>query len=123
MESSIPNKSIFIDQLREMFSSIAENTDWNINKPLLWGHFFTHSEPTKLESVIPKLENMGLSFVDLYESDKDDENEPDMFWLHMEEVRVHTPDSLDKKNDELYLFASEEGLDSYDGMDVGPVKK
>jgi hypothetical protein len=121
VEAHIPNKNIFIDQLQEMFSNIASNTDWDMSKPMLWGHFFTHAEPSRLESIIPKLEAMGLKYVDLYRSDKDEENEPDLFWLHMEEVRIHSPESLDRRNDEFFLFSHREGIASYDGMDCGPV--
>lgn len=32
----------------------------------------------------------------------------------------HTVDTLDRRNAELYLLADELGLESYDGMDVGP---
>ena len=46
-----------------------------------------------------------------------------MFWLHIERVEAHSPKTLDARNDELYLFAHEFGLDSYDGMDIGPVGK
>ena len=121
MEAHIPNKNIFLEQLQEMFSNIAKDTDWDMNSPMLWGHFFTHSEPSRLEAAIPKLEAMGLRFVDLYLSDKDEEDEPDLFWLHMEEVRAHTAESLDRRNDEFFLFAHRESIDSYDGMDVGPI--
>ncbi|MFM7928176.1 MAG: ribonuclease E inhibitor RraB, partial [Pirellula sp.] len=78
--------------------------------------------PSLLESAVEKLEGMGLSYVDIFLSEKESEDEPDLFWLHMEEIRVHSPQSLDKRNDEFYLFADQEGFGSYDGMDVGPVQ-
>lgn len=121
MATPIPNKSIFIEQLREMFSNIAANTDWDMSKPMLWGHFFAHTEPGRLEAAVPKLQAMGLRLVDIYLSDKEEEDEPDLFWLHMEQERAHDPESLDQRNDEFYLFAHEEGIDTYDGMDVGPL--
>lgn len=121
MNPSIPNKNIFIEDLHNMFSNIKANGNLDMNSPMLWGHFFTHNEPSKLEAVIPALEKLGLRFVDIYLSDKDDPSEPDLFWLHMEEVRIHTPESLDQRNNELFIFAHQEGLDSYDGMDAGPV--
>ena len=36
--------------------------------------------------------------------------------------KSHSVDSLFARNEQLYEFASEHGLDSYDGMDVGPVE-
>ena len=44
-----------------------------------------------------------------------------MYGLHMERVEKHTVDSLDRRNGELDAFAVKHGLQSYDGMDVGPV--
>ena len=121
--SGIPGKSITIDQLEEMFANIRENTDWDISGDMLWGYFFTHREPTKLEEAKRHLIAKGYRFVDIYLSDKEEPSDPDMFWLHIERVETHYPKTLDARNDELYLFAHEFGLDSYDGMDIGPVGK
>lgn len=119
--SEVPGKNIYIDQLEEMFTNIRENTDWDTSGNMLWGYFFTHSEPTKLEEAKKALISKGYTFVDIYLSDKDGPNEPDMYWLHVERIETHTPQSLDQRNDELYIFAHEFGIDSYDGMDIGPV--
>jgi len=35
----------------------------------------------------------------------------------------HTVDGLNARNQELYRFAKEFKLESYDGMDVGPVER
>lgn len=122
MLENIPGKKIFIDQLEEMFENIASGPGWDMGEPMLWGHFFTHHEPSLLESAVEKLEGMGLGYVDIFLSEKESDDEPDLFWLHMEEIRAHSPQSLDKRNDEFYLFADREGIGSYDGMDVGPVQ-
>jgi len=90
---------------------------------LLWGYFFTHREPRKLEEAKDTLISQGYRFVDLYISDKDSADEPDQYWLHMEKIETHSPVSLDNRNDELYKFSHDFGLDSYDGMDVGPVQE
>jgi len=119
--SDIPGKSIYIEQLEEMFSNIKANTDWDISGNMLWGYFFTHSQQGKLEEAKQLLISQGYNFVDIYLSDKENPNEPDMFWLHIEKIETHTPRSLDETNNKLYLFAHELGLDSYDGMDIGPV--
>ena len=117
----IPNKVITIDQLDEMFNNIKEQGQWDITKPLLWGYFFTDSNPEKLEAISPKLQNMGYKLVGIFQAEKEEPNEPDLFYLHVEKVEVHDSQSLDKRNDEFYIFSSKEGIESYDGMDVGPV--
>ena len=119
----IPGKKITLDSLNEMFQNIKNETSWNISGPMLWGFFFTHHEPQKLEQAAEELIKQGYKYVDIYLSDKDDPNEPDIYWLHVEKVEIHSPKTLDKRNDELYIFANKYALDSYDGMDVGPVKQ
>ena len=114
---------IYIEQLEEMYANIQSNTDWNTSGDMLWGYFFTHSEPEKLEKAKGVLVSKGYRFVDIYVSDKDEPNDPDMFWLHVEKVETHSPKSLDETNNEFFIFAHEFGLDSYDGMDIGPVGK
>ncbi len=116
-------KHIYIEQLEEMYANIQSNTDWNTSCDMLWGHFFTHSEPEKLEKAKGVLVSKGYRFVDIYVSDKDEPNDPDMFWLHVEKVETHSPKSLDETNNEFFIFAHEFGLGSYDGMDIGPVGK
>lgn len=119
----IPGKSITLESLESMFNNIQKETEWDISNALLWGYFFTHNEPKKLEEASTILESRGYKVVDIYLSDKDEENEPDLFWLHVSKVEIHTPKTLDEQNNEFYIFAHDFGLDSYDGMDVGPVDK
>ena len=118
---AIPGKTITIEQLEEMFVGLKKDTKWNISGNLLWGYFFTSHEPKKLEKAKSILIAKGYRFVNLYMSDKDVPNEPDLFWLHVEKIEHHTPQSLDARNNELYILANELKLESYDGMDVGPV--
>jgi hypothetical protein len=123
LENSIPGKTITLESLHEMFDSISENTDWEMDKPMLWGYFFTNNEPDALEAAKEKLVQEGFNFVNIFLSDKDEPDEPDLWWLHIEKEEVHSPESLDKRNDQLYIFAANNGLDSYDGMDVGPINQ
>lgn len=117
----IPEKTITLEMLQKMFRNIFEKTDWNMAGDMLWGYFFTHHEPTALEQARDLLVSQGYRFVNLYQLDEDDGNAPRPWWLHVEKEETHTPASLDARNDELYLFARQQGLDSYDGMDIGPI--
>lgn len=118
--NQVPGKRITIEILHDMFANIEKETNWDTSGNMLWGYFFTHSEPQKLEKAKKVLISKGYKFVDIYLSEKDEPSDPDMFWLHVEKIEIHSPESLDKKNDELYIFAHEFGIDSYDGMDIGP---
>ncbi|MEO8002749.1 MAG: ribonuclease E inhibitor RraB [Arenimonas sp.] len=122
-QASEPKSMITKDQLQEMFADMAQKTKWDMSKDMLWGYFFTDESKSELQSVVPLLTAQGYRFVDIYLSDKDDPSDPDVWWLHVEKVETHSPGSLHKRNQELYRFAEEHALDSYDGMDVGPVTK
>lgn len=108
------------EALVEMFESIARQGDWDMSQPMLWGFFFTNHEPTALRAAVPKLQADDYEFVDIYESDKDSPSDADLWWLHVQRVEVHTVDTLFARNERLAEFASRHGIDSYDGMDVGP---
>lgn len=111
------------EQLVEMFEAIGRDTKWDISQPMVWGYFFTDQDKAKLETVAPLLEKEGYRFVEIFLSDKEDQSEPDLWWLHVERIEVHTPDTLNERNFWLYRFAADHHLDSYDGMDVGPVER
>jgi len=108
--------------LQEMFDGIAEAGEWDMSEPMMWGYFFTHSNKDSLARVVPLLRARDYEFVDLYQGDKDDPSDVDLWWLHVQRVEAHSVDSLFARNEQLYEFATEHGLDSYDGMDVGPVE-
>jgi hypothetical protein len=121
-KKAIPNKIITLDKLEQMFESMKKTPEIDLKKPLLWGYFFTHSEPTMLEKTKLILIKKGYRSVDIYLSDKESPTDPNVYWLHVEKEEIHSAASLDKLNDEFYLLANKLGLKSYDGMDVGPIK-
>lgn len=45
------------------------------------------------------------------------------FILHVEKEEAHSPESLHERNAQLDALAALHGLDSYDGMDVGPLAR
>lgn len=108
-------------EVQEMFESISEKTDWDMSGDMLWGYFFTDSDKSKLERAAPFLEEMRYSVNSIYLADKETAGEPDLWWLHVEKIETHSVGSLDATNLILYEFAKKHDLDSYDGMDVGPV--
>ena len=108
------------DQLVEMFQNMPDSPEWDTSKPMLWGFFFTDPSKDNLQGAVPLLEQQGYRFVDIFLSEKDDSEEPDLWWLHVEKVEVHTPETLDQRNQVLYKFADSNNLGAYDGMDVGP---
>ena len=110
-------------ELEEMFQNISENTNWDLKKPLLWGYFFTDKSKDKLKASGSLLEQQGYRLVNIYQAKDDSGNLLDYWWLHVEKVEVHTADSLYQRNMNLYQLANQQGLSSYDGMDVGPASQ
>ena len=110
-----------IDQLEEMFESIRIAGRWNMQEPMLWGYFFTDISSEKLQGVVPLLEQDGYRYVNLFEPELDDADEP-YFFLHVEREEVHTVLSLFERNSQLEDFAERHEIATYDGMDVGPIQ-
>jgi hypothetical protein len=108
------------DALEQMFTNIAQRTKWDMSKDMLWGYFFTNPSRKPLELASRDLSKLGYRVAKIYLSDKEDSKDPDLWWLHVERVEVHSAASLFKRNAELSSFAERHGLASYDGMDVGP---
>ena len=110
---------ISLEQLKAMFSDMRTNPGykkWNVDAPLLWGYFFTDPKPTKLKPIAEYLSANGYRFVAIYPTD-----DKSTYFLHVEKVEHHTPETLHQRNLEFYRLASRFELASYDGMDVGPV--
>jgi hypothetical protein len=102
--------------LQDMFASMRRDGHMNLDGDLLWGYFFTDTDPKKLEPVAARLASLGYRVVDIYLSGDDS-----TYFLHVERIETHSPVSLDARNQEFYHIADEFGIASYDGMDVGPV--
>jgi hypothetical protein len=111
---------IEVAQLEEMFQSIKTAGKWDMSAPMLWGYFFTDPSAEKLQAAAAHLEQKGYRFVAIFEPDIDEGAET-YYFLHVEQVEVHSVLSLDQRNHDLTRFAEDHGLATYDGMDVGPV--
>jgi len=107
------------DQVEELFDAVRKGATWSPDEICLWGYFFTDADRDKLTRAGRLLAGLGYRMVEILEPGDDDEDRG-LFFLHVEREEHHTVDTLDRRNAELYLLADELGLESYDGMDVGP---
>jgi Regulator of ribonuclease activity B len=82
---------------------------------MLWGYFFLDGSRVKLELAASELTSKGYRVVGIEPADVG------RYRLHVERIEVHSPASLDSRNQELYALAERLEIASYDGMDVGPV--
>ena len=112
---------ITLQQIEEMFTNMRGEYGWDVDGALVWGYIFTDHNRAKLEAAIPALEKIGYRFVGILEPSAQDDDKKLLF-LHVEKVEQQTPQTLNARNLELYRLAKELGLESYDGMDAGPVK-
>ncbi|WP_303636232.1 ribonuclease E inhibitor RraB [Stenotrophomonas tuberculopleuritidis] len=108
-----------LEDTRNLFANLRENTDWNLDAPLLWGYFFVHSSAAPLQALATHLQEQGYALVELFEQDAEEGDAP-FHVLHVERVEVHDESSLDARNQELAALATQMGVEDYDGMDVGP---
>lgn len=110
--------AITLEQLEEMFRKMSVESGWDTDAELLWGYFFTDPNIEKLRPAAEHLAGLGYGIVDIYPTD-----DGSTCFLHVEKVERHTPESLHSRNTEFYNLAGQFDLESYDGMDVGPVLK
>ncbi|HED4874739.1 MULTISPECIES: ribonuclease E inhibitor RraB [Stenotrophomonas] len=108
-----------LEDTRNLFTNLRENTDWDLDAPLLWGYFFVHSTAEPLQALGTHLQAQGYVLVELFEQEPED-GDAAFHVLHVERVEVHDETSLDKRNQELSALATQMGVEDYDGMDVGP---
>jgi hypothetical protein len=107
---------IELGMLEDMFSGMRANTNWNVDGPMLWGYFFTDRSAEKLEKAATHLTSQGYRLVGIHETDDGSTRV-----LHVERAEAHSPQTLFERNETLDKLARELGLESYDGMDVGPM--
>jgi len=106
---------IELQMLEDMFSNMRTKTKWDVDDPMLWGYFFTDPKEEKLQRAATELTAQDYDFVRIYSTDDGTTR-----FLHVERLEVHTPETLFARNKQLDTLAKEFGLESYDGMDVGP---
>lgn len=99
-------------QLEGMFANIAEKTDWDLTGEMLWGYFFKSPTEAPLTPAAKALEEQGYTLVGI----REDEGQ---WWLHVEQVEIHSVETLFARNTEHYALAKIHNVE-YDGMDVGP---
>lgn len=110
-----------ITAINDMFANIRENTDWDLNGALVWGYFFVNTTEAPLHGLAKVLEGQGYTVVEVFEPELEPDEAP-YHVLHVERVEVHDVASLDARNQELQALAEANGVEDYDGMDVGPVE-
>jgi len=105
-------KKISLGEIQEMYGSMLGN-GVDIDQKMLYGYFFTNTEPKLLEKVSEFLKKDEFDYVDIYQ----DENGE--YCLHVERIETHNAKSLFKLNKKLYAVAKKYRVTAYDGFDIG----
>lgn len=116
---------ITIQQLEDFFSDSRETyesgrSSWNIDETCRWSYFFVDPDLKKFGQVADHLERLGYEIVGTLYPGPTDENP--VYYLRVDKVERHTPQSLHELNQQLYRVARQFGVQDYDGMDVGAVR-
>ena len=105
----------------EFFEDLKENKDFDSSQKLLWGYFFLDSKLESLRKFTGTLEGLGYSFVNIFEAEKEHEDDVSEYYLHVEKIEYHDADSLYNRNKDFYKLAKENNISFYDGFDVGNI--
>lgn len=100
----------------ELINSIFDKVEVqgvDTKQNLLYGYFFFDRDKSKLEKLKNELTKQSYKFVVL---DKKDNGE---FMLHVEKIEKHTRQSLYDREQKLRQLATNYGVSSFDGFDVG----
>jgi hypothetical protein len=105
-------------QIDAMFANMRAHAPWDVDGPLLWSFFFLDADKSRLQSIGADLTAQGYRFVDISPT-----RAGDRFRLRVERVETLTPATLYSRDIDLEALARKVGVQSYDGMDVGPAPK
>jgi hypothetical protein len=105
-------------QIDAMFANMRAHAPWNVDGPLLWSFFFLDPDKAKLQLLGTDLVAQGYRLVDIVHT-----RAGDRFRLRVERLETLTPATLYARDIELEAMARKFGVQSYDGMDVGPALK
>lgn len=113
---SPPNKETHMenhaDNINRLFS-IIELQGVDTQQPMLYGYFFIDKAHENLERIKTQLVRDGYTFVDLGKS------EDARFLLHVENVVIHSRESLFKQIQDFEQLAKTHHVESFDGWDLG----
>jgi hypothetical protein len=109
------------EAITEMFDAARKDprSAWSPDGKCQWGYFFFGLDKQKLQRAGEKLEKEGYRLVRVRGPMK--AKTGFRYILHVEKIEQHTVDTLLARNEQLKAFAAEQGLESYDGMEVAPL--
>lgn len=105
-------------QIDAMFANMRAHAPWDVDGPLLWSFFFLDPDKSKLQAAGADLATQGYRVADISPT-----RSGDRYRLRVERIEILTPTTLNARDIEFEALARRFGIQSYDGMDVGPAPK
>jgi len=93
------------------------NSKWIVDDKLLWGYFFIDKSKNKLEKLAEGLAHEGYIIVRVALT-----NDKRTYLSLGEKMEHHNPQTMNDRNSKFNKLAEKYEIESYDGMDVGPLK-
>jgi hypothetical protein len=117
LTSSIKTETIQISllELQQTFQKMDKEAGWDTTKPLFWGYYFYDHRIAKLQQLSELLKSQGFHVYDIRKGARNDGS----YLLYVYEETIHNPSSLFDQNNTLSKIAIENGIEAYDGWEVG----
>lgn len=105
----------FFDEARAIHG--AGRSSWSIDDCCRWSYFFMDPDVQQLMPVASHMASLGYEIAGTLDPEQGEDNP--VYYLRVDRVESHTPESLYTRNLELHAIAERFGVAGYDGMDVG----
>ncbi|MFD1121793.1 hypothetical protein ACFQ2T_04710 [Methylophilus flavus] len=95
--------AITLEQLNQMFENMRSNPGykkWNINGNLLWGYFLQTPTQKNFKQLLNTSQRMAIALLIFTR-----QTIRKLFFLHVEKIEHHSPESLNERNHEFYKLA------------------
>ncbi len=116
------NINWIFEHTRELAAS--GEIDWSIDDVCCWSFIFADPSEEKLVAAAEHLfeheyDVQGLFAAEESEDDEDGDD-PEMIYLQIDQVQIHTPASLLAETEKLKQLVASFDLAEFDGIEVGP---
>lgn len=115
--------SITLEQITDFFNETRElnqldKAGWNIDDQCRWSYYFLDTDQDKLVALAKHFEAKGYEVVDIDEAEEEGD-----YFLQVDCVETHTPESLFALSESFDKLAQEFNVRDYDGMDVSGLEE
>ena len=100
------------------FMNVEEHKNVDLSQEIAWGFYFLDKNKILLPDLAKCLEESGYKFKEIFKAEKDEEEQTQEYYLHVQKFEFHNVSSLIKRCQELYEKADTFGVKAFDGFDI-----